>query len=101
MVSDINPFGNQGRTDSRTVKGAESAYRPQTKPAAANNDAQVNETSINISGLAKRMTEFENIASASQEIDSAKVAELSTQIQNNRYHIDAENIAQKLIQADN
>ncbi|WP_075185564.1 flagellar biosynthesis anti-sigma factor FlgM [Teredinibacter haidensis] len=71
------------------------------KPEATNTGAHSTSDSVSLSTAGQALAKLEAQAANIPEVDSAKVAEIRTALQNGSYNIDPDAIASKMIEQDN
>ena len=79
----------------RAVKRGSDAARSSASDAASSSSGDAH-----ITDSARKLSELEQVVQALPAVDSSRVAEVSTSIQNGTYQINSERIADKLLQSD-
>jgi negative regulator of flagellin synthesis FlgM len=96
-VTKIN--GYQNRPIQLTV---DKTVSRSSEPAASAPQAAVagNATAVNITGQAKQLAALEQALQSLPAVNEARVAEIRTAIQEGRYQVDPERIADKLLRME-
>jgi len=85
----------RSRETGKTDRAGESSSK-KSKTRTASIDAG-DSTKVAISGKGKEAAKAKEIANATADIDEAKVARLKAQIQNGTYKVDAERLADRMV----
>lgn len=106
MAIDINgltPSNNNGKA--RPSEANKSASTKTTEVSTAGtasvNEASTTESSVALSSTGKLMHKLEEKISQLPDVDQEKVAHYQSLIASGEYQIDAQSIAQKIINSDN
>lgn len=93
------PSGAMQNAESLKTKsvGAESILDKKTKPAALENAGVASSTSVNVSARAQDAMKAKELATPSQGIDDAKVARLQAMIDKGEYKVNADAIAERML----
>ncbi len=94
-----NKVGNAAGNKLDNIKGkTESAAAQGLKSDVLNSKANVkNSANVNVSERAQMMQKAKDIASSPMTVDEAKVARLQKLIDEGKYKVDAESIADRLV----
>jgi negative regulator of flagellin synthesis FlgM len=105
MVRDINGANGPlpGVTTNKNAKGNEAIEQQSkaTQPAPAAKPAEPARDVVEISSQAKVMKSLEAKLKELPDVDLNRVEELKSAISEGRYNIDAQSIADRMLQADN
>jgi negative regulator of flagellin synthesis FlgM len=96
----INPniaAGSSGIQSAETKKTEKSKLGGYEKTDAANSNVKNESANADISSRAKDMAKAKQIATDSPDVREAKIAALREQIQNKKYNVSADAIADKLV----
>jgi negative regulator of flagellin synthesis FlgM len=96
----INPniaAGSTGIQSAETKKTDKTKLNGYEKSEAANSSASTGSANADISSRAKDMAKAKQIAADTPDVREAKIAALREQIQNKKYNVSADAIADKLV----
>ncbi len=103
MVNDIKGFGS-GQTNELRNRGAAQneavAKRTQLNTSSAPTPAKTTEDVVNISPQASTLKSLESKIGKQPDINQERVANIRKAIAEGRYPVDAEKLAQKLLEMD-
>jgi negative regulator of flagellin synthesis FlgM len=95
-----NPSTGKSHTDNRTKSLLNSGGQPNDngKSITQQGNTKTTSVSVSISPEAKLLERLENRLSRSSSFDKAKVAAIKTAIEEGRYQINVEKLAEKIIE---
>ncbi len=94
MTSPINPFNRS--TAANVGNSAVKANEKQQAPAAKSNSSPANDT-VSLSDSSQQVISLQQQLKNAPEVDSAKVEAIKQEIANGNYPLDAEKIAENMI----
>lgn len=97
MSTKIGGF-DSGPVHVSTGRGVKRASDSASSPKSADVTSTASDT--NITDAARTLAELEQTVRSLPIVDEARVAEISSSIQNGSYHIDSGRIADKLLQSE-
>lgn len=93
------PSGAMPNSEALKTKsvGAEAVLDKKTKPAALENAGVASSTSVNVSARAQDAMKAKELATPNMGVDDAKVARLQAMIDKGEYKVNADAIAERML----
>lgn len=103
MTVDFNGIGSGQVNTQKTPTGkSQAAQSPQTQPAADQARAQsARGENVSLSSQAKNLKQLEQSLDSYPEVDDDRIEQIKSALADGSYKIDAEKLAQKMLDMDN
>lgn len=103
MAVDLNGIGqgqvNTQRSAAEKTSGSQSARQTAPEQTSARNEKAQGDR-VNLSSQAKNLKQLEEKLGSYPEVDDNRVAEIRSALENGTYKVDAEKLAQKMLDMD-